>query len=391
MNKKPKKKQHQQPNSRDDPDSDTDEDDDGDNQKDQQTGEPLGVGTAGKEIVFDSDFFGAYHKIKINKFIPGISPEMSIFSTITVYGKRKSGKSVFCKWFLQAYAHEVPWAWVFTLTKFNSFYGTFLPEKFVMTSFSADALKAIMKRQEIAMKMQEKQVAEGHPNPVNPRAVIVWDDYMGKDIRFNRMLYQYYYTGRHYFTMNIFMTQHITETPPAIRSNTDFPVLFNTDYGDSVEHYWRDFAGKMDKKQFYQMFRETTCEPHTFLCINNDPNCNWDDKFYVGKADLLDADIRYVFGCEDYWKENQKQLEQILSGKMQSILDLRSKMAEHHPRDNEVKTIPEFVSEVEFRDKSKLKMHSLPQIKDKDKFGDIDAFVEDMIPSMTGEQLLNLR
>lgn len=262
----------------------------------------------------------------LNEFIPGTSPDISLFSTVTVYGKRKSGKSVWVKWFLQAYKEYIPWFWVFTLTQLNSFYESFIPEKFIIPEFDADALLRIMERQTVARKAAELTLGK-----VNPRACVIWDDYNGSDIKYNSTLARYYYTGRHYMTLNIFAAQHITLTPPPIRSNTDLVILFNTDYADSLEHYWRDFAGKMHKEMFYKLFNEATSDPHSFLAINNDPNVEWDKKFYVGKAEVLDEGPEWIVGCWEMWKENEKQLKEIFQGVYIERQIIAAELAERKP------------------------------------------------------------
>lgn len=315
---------------------------------------------------FDEDFLSK-EQIALSEFIPGVQPNTSLFSTVTVYGKRKTGKSVFCKWFIQAFRHEIAWAWVFTLTKFNSFYATLFPNKYIMSSFSADTLKAIMDRQRQAIKLHRKQIKQKHPCPINPRALIIWDDYMGNDIRFNKMLHRYYYTGRHFHTMNLFMTQYITETPPPIRTNTDIAILFNTDHRGSLERYAEDFAGKMDKREFIQLFHEATSKPHHFLAVENDPNCPYEKKFFVGNAEMLDAKIDYIFGPEDYWFDSKDQLKDIMDGTMQETLDLTHKMAEHKPDQKQYHKNHGItnVTQVQYKEKSKMKMHHVPEIENK--------------------------
>lgn len=136
------------------------------------------------------------------RFIPCVQPKIDLFSTITIYGKRRTGKSVFIKWFIQHYKQYFPWVWVFTKTKQNNFYPTFIPDKFILPDFDAVILDKIMNRQ--------KKGIEGYlgkEKDLNPRAAIIWDDYSGNDIKFNSKLNEYYYTGRHYATMNFFCAQ----------------------------------------------------------------------------------------------------------------------------------------------------------------------------------------
>lgn len=289
-----------------------------------------------KQLVDPRDDYLVCQKIVPRKLVPGVCPDISLFSTITIYGKRKSGKSVWIKWFLQEFKHEFPWAWVFTKTQFNSFYASFIPEKFIISNFNADVLQKVMDRQMAARILSEKtfedKIRQGR-QPVNPRALVIWDDYSGSDIKYNKKLEEYYYTGRHYQTMNFFGGQHVTLTPPAIRSNTDLVVIFNTDYYDSLEHYWKDFAGKMDKYEFASMFFESVEDQHHFIAIDNNPNTPYEQKFFTGIAKELPAELQYICCCKEAWKDNKKQLIEIASGDMQKRMEFAQLLAKHHRPD----------------------------------------------------------
>lgn len=133
---------------------------------------------------------------------------------------------------------------------------------------------------------------------------------------------------RHYQTFNVFNAQYPKLTPPAVRSNTDYAILFNTDYLPNMEEYWQDFAGKMDRHAFYAVMREFTERvPHGFLCIDNDPNIPYDQKFYYGLAEELPFDIDHIFGCEEMWKESYQQLVKIANGTMQEQIDRIAKIS----------------------------------------------------------------
>jgi hypothetical protein len=274
---------------------------------------------------------------KLNEFKPNEDPQISLFSTVSIYGKRKSGKSVFIKWFLQFYKTYYPWYWVFTLTQLNSFYESFVAENFIIPEFDAEMMEAVMERQKVARRMAEEQLQQKMKEVTNPRAVVIWDDYNGSDIRYNNTLARYYYTGRHYQTLNLFGAQHITLTPPAIRSNTDLVIMFNTDYADSLEHYWRDFAGKMPKEMFWQLFSEATSEPHSFLAINNDPNVEYEHKFYKGMAEVLDEGPQWIVGCPEMWEKNIEQLKDIFAGKYIERAKISGMMAQPDTMDKLIK------------------------------------------------------
>lgn len=260
---------------------------------------------------------------KPREFIPGVQPKIDLFSTITIYGKRRTGKTVWAKWFVQAYRQYFPWAWVFTKTAQNCHYATFVPKKFIIPEFDASVLDKIMERQQ---KAEEAYLED--PN-IDPRAIIFWDDYSGNDIRFNTKLSEYYWTGRHYLTLNFFCAQHVTLTPPSIRSNTDLVVIFNSDYADSIEEYWKCFAGKIEKKAFVMFMEEYLDKtPHGFVAILNDPNCPPEEKYYYGVADVIDVELDSILGCQEYWAGSEKQLEEISNGKMKHKIELIKKLSE---------------------------------------------------------------
>lgn len=260
----------------------------------------------------------------LNKYVPGTSPEISLFSTISIYGKRRTGKSQFIKWNqCTAYRKIFPWGWVFTMTGFNSFYASFFPQSYIIPSFNPEVMEQIMIRQKKARKLAEKDPT------FNARSVITWDDYMGNDVRYNQILHQYYMQGRHFWTMNYFATQHITQTPPVIRANTDLAVVFNTDYADCLDHYWMDWAGKMDKDAFIRMYQKAVEKEHHFLAIDNNPNTPYNKKFFTGKAELLPESVEYIIGCPEFWEEDMEQLHDIASGKMRRNNELAAEMADY--------------------------------------------------------------
>lgn len=105
----------------------------------EKEGAEAGGGALGNMLLMDKDAkLAQYSNVPVQEFEPGVHPETKAFYTVTVYGKRRSGKSVFMKWFLQFYKHLYPWAWCFTLTKMNSWYASFMPKKFILEDFSPE-------------------------------------------------------------------------------------------------------------------------------------------------------------------------------------------------------------------------------------------------------------
>lgn len=109
--------------------------------------------------------------------------------------------------------------------------------------------------------------------------------------------------------------QYVKLTPPAVRTNTDLAILFNSDHKDSIKSYQESFAGKLDPILFEMMFRKY-CEDveHGFLAIHNDPNIPASKKYFYGKAEEVPVGRESIVGCAPYWKDNEKQLKDIQDG-----------------------------------------------------------------------------
>lgn len=259
----------------------------------------------------------------LNKFELGKHPKFSLFSTISVYGRRRSGKSVFVKWFIQEVRHEIPWWWVFTLTGFNSYYSSFIPEQYIIPEFNADMLELIMHRQKIAIQTDNKY------KNINPRIGIIWDDYMGDDVTYNQKLKEYYATGRHYRGLNIYCAQYLKMTPPTIRTNSDIVILFDTDYKDSMRDYHDCFAGKIRYEVFMCLYRQATSVSNGFLAIDCTPGVDYGQKFFQGHAELLPPTIDYIMGCWEFWKDNLTQMREIERGVHEENSKRASDQAEH--------------------------------------------------------------
>lgn len=278
-----------------------------------------------KETKFDSESISIsqYDKIKVKPkpFVPGKCPEIPLNSTITGFGKRKSGKTEFLKWFIQFYKQWLPWGWAFTRTSHNKQLGLIMPNKYIFPVFDADVFDEIKSRQVDAINAYLRDPS------LNPRAFIIWDDYSGHDVVYNDSLKEYYMTGRHYQTMNFFFGQRFTNAPTPVRDNTDYVILWNTDNSMVIDEYYHEWAGKMDKNEFYAMFTKYCMDiKHGFLFIDNNPQLNYEDRFFYGIADLIKCDGTTIVGCKEYWKGSEKQLKDIVSGRAQQELDLLSKL-----------------------------------------------------------------
>jgi len=249
---------------------------------------------------------------KVNKFVPNQFPKMKLNATITVYGAGGTGKSFFCRWYLDGYKDYFPWGWCFTKTKHNDQYQIMMPDRYIIKQFNAELLTKIKERQ-----MKAREIAVKPDSDFNPLAFLIWDDYMGNDIKFSEALYEYYCVRRHFGTFNLYCAQTRTITPPVIRLNTQLAVCFNSDSSSHLEGLAEDFGGKIPKRVFIEWFRSIVEEPRVFFAIDNNPNTPPDQKYFSGMAEYVPVDVDHVMGSVGYWRHSLKQLQKIHDGSLE--------------------------------------------------------------------------
>lgn len=146
--------------------------------------------------------------IKPLPFIPGVQPKIPLNGTTSIYGRRRSGKSEFVKWAIDgSIKKHIPWWWVFSKTKHNSFWSSVIPDNYIIGDFDADVLNQIKGRQVKALDAYTQGKIK------NPHAGLIFDDYDGNDITYNKALHNFYYTGRHFAVPTFFNAQVFSNFP----------------------------------------------------------------------------------------------------------------------------------------------------------------------------------
>lgn len=203
-------------------------------------------------------------------------------------GRRRSGKSFLCRWFLYNLKHRYPFVIVITGTKSNDFWQNQIPEFTVYdVDMMDDVLNAIFERQD-AIAQVNKYLPDD--KKIDRRVLLVLDDVLqNKDtLRFSKPLNRVYVNGRHYDISIICMIQDPRGLPPTIRENTDLCIIFRIIEGGrraSVAEEWlASLSGMSKKERDCFMWANTglidyrTCEKkHS---ATNDP----DRQFYIPQA-----------------------------------------------------------------------------------------------------------
>ena len=287
---------------------------------------------AGREPAFEEEDIRAHFDPDANTFVNiqpkpfliGQDPEIKVNSTVTIFGRRGTGKSFWVRWFMYHYKSIIPWVYCFTKTKFNNFYANHMPEKFIIQGYQKDKLKKIWDNQKNAMGLY----AEG--KELNPVIAVIWDDCMDDKIKYDDTLREYYYESRHVGSMNIMCCQWVTNVGPGVRANTDYIVILKCEFARQLEELWKDYAPRTNKEQFYQMVDRYT-KDDGFLFVVNDPRAPENNVWYYGKAEEVPREgWDAVWGSKEFWKDSERQLKLVLDGSLARKQDRLAEIAKLH-------------------------------------------------------------
>jgi hypothetical protein len=256
-------------------------------------------------------FREAHRLISPRPFKVRKDPQLKFNSAITVFGKRGTGKSFWIKWFLTNYKDVFPWFYVFTLTKFNRQYASYLNDHFIFDGYKPWVIDQIMSRQKLARRIWEK-----NPFKYNPRICIILDDIIDQNFIHDSTMKRLYNNGRHYFITIIAASQVMKGYPPFVRKNTDLTILFRLVDKSDRETAYDCFGAGMDRFEFDHFLDQYT-EDRGFLAMFNDPNKKIDDRFYFGKAEEIPKPM--PLGSKQYWEDQMDQYHKIKSGWYEEI------------------------------------------------------------------------
>ena len=198
-----------------------------------------------------------------------------INKTITLVGKRCSGKSYMLKHILQYEADKFAKIFCICPTEcVNHFYSDMIPSNCIYETYD----------EEWADKLITKlTIANSNKKPEDQKKVLLILDDLIADINIHqsKTLRIVYSRGRHIGLSVILTTQYLNSLSPLIRNNSDY-VLVGQQNRASVELLQQQFqSGDINKKEFMDMYYRCTTD-FNFLIIN----CN----------SVKDTDLNSIYG-----------------------------------------------------------------------------------------------
>lgn len=252
--------------------------------------------------------------------------------TITIIGRRRSGKTFWADWLMYHLRHRFPAGIVITGTKLNNFWARRVPEEYIHDVKNLnEILPQVFERQKYLME---------HPElGIDPRFFLILDDVLSDKykIRFSKPLSQIFTDGRHHKLFIIVTTQDPRGIPPDLRENSDLAVVFRQFQATRKESICEDFISYIDQKSLRLKFLwEKTKkltengEEYQYQSDNAEGTKSQSDgipqTLCVLQANLTE-DVReifkrsvaekvpdYILGDVDYWKVME-------SGNWKSLLD----------------------------------------------------------------------
>ncbi len=229
--------------------------------------------------------------------------------TICLCAKRNSGKSYLTKEILY-HKRDIPTAVAISKTeKLNRFYGDFIPDSYIYSSYDSEILSKIYERQGKMNEDNKKRVNEGKSQK-DDRLILIMDDCMsskGTWLKDPNIL-ELFFNGRHHHLSFILTMQFSLGIPPELRSNFDYIFLLAEDFTSNRKRLYDHYAGMFATFDIFQQVFSTLTENFSCMVINNRIHtANITDKVFWYKAREVPE---FKLGSPRYLKFHEKQYDE---------------------------------------------------------------------------------
>lgn len=227
--------------------------------------------------------------------------------TIAFIGKRREGKSFALRWVAKKQAPVFPRVFVFTRTKFNYYWQQYVPSKRIFNGFSAAILMQIIERQKLLVEWMFNHPDEA--DKINPRILIILDDVISKDLRYEEELRVIFYEGRH-SKISLYITmQYAYGIPPGMRENLDMAFIFRLHSTRQIEAVADTFLAQMPKKTAKWLL-EAACwkddgsDQRQCLVVDTSNNAPPDQMLLLAQPQPVEDDS-FVLGAKEWWGDEK--------------------------------------------------------------------------------------
>jgi len=233
--------------------------------------------------------------------------EIPLNSFVLEYGKRRTGKSWFTRFFF--YITKGKWyiATVHTGTKFNGFYQKFMDPDYIYDGYKDEALGKLFKKNKKLTMMRNEGLL---PEDLHFFSLVWLDDVVSKKtLRYSEWMDTAATMGRHFDMCVGVNTQKGTKIPPTWRENADIAVIFTQIHSGTKEMLAEEYLSCLNKRTALEMIDKYT-QNHGCLVLEMWRNTNVPEEFiFHFKAPEppafsvlapLPADIKEALQKEEY-------------------------------------------------------------------------------------------
>lgn len=228
--------------------------------------------------------------------------------TIAVMGKRRSGKTRFILSMLGNYMRPFfPRIVVFTKTKCSGEYSKHIPEAYIFEGFDRERLDKLFHMQKMYKDLRKQGKFHG-----NASLLIIIDDCLSDGFKYQKLVDEVFFEGRHLDICFVISTQDIKGINPACTSNTDLAVVFNVRSERDKEAVRTKFCDFFKNDDDMEALRNQATQKKWHFVAYDQHEPSRDPRFtmFCGRAPDPPP---FVMGCKAWWKKNKKQLIAIVA------------------------------------------------------------------------------
>ncbi len=213
-----------------------------------------------------------------------------------IIAKTGSGKS-FLVQDIMYYKRHIPCGVVLSGTEDgNAFYGQYVPDLYVHSSYDEDVVREVLNRQ--------KRLT--HAKVPNRGCFIIMDDCVyDKKILKTDLMREIFMNGRHYGAFCLLTMQYMNDMPPPLRTNTDYVFLLRETSLQNRKKLYETFAGMFKSFKEFCAVMDALTEDYGCLVIDNTVTSNdLTKQVFWYKAE---AHPPYKIGCPMFWQKHKKR------------------------------------------------------------------------------------
>lgn len=229
--------------------------------------------------------------------------------TVIFNGSRRTGKSQLIHALSRHLRPLFREVFVFTNTKASGEYFRYIPIKRVYEGFKPDILQQIIDRQKSLRKAQTR----GELKDENIDILVIIDDCISDNLKFQRKFNQIFWEGRHYGVSLWVTSQDIKAIAPGATINADVSFIFP--FGDerSTDTVNSKYLYFLDKFQAEDLLNhEDIRKKHHVVAVDMAHKYNpVDRRIALGCVDIEKEEDDFVMGNWNYWSDFVSQLKEL--------------------------------------------------------------------------------